>query len=259
VATTAVLAVAPAVFGIATAHAAGPATLVTSCGTTITQAGNYALAGNLGPCTGDGIDIKTSGVTLDLLNFTIMGPGATSTFAGIAVPRTGTTSVTITSSTGGASITKFGVGVNVSGTSTWGVVVSNLSASGNRDGIDINAGQVPLIDSVTTDSDTGTGILVTGSTGATIANSRAHMDHTGIDIEMSLGTKVTSNTLQGNSYGIVNSPSILVIVSAGEATTAVGNMATKSSILDINELSPNCIADVWAGNTFSSASQTCVH
>lgn len=261
VATTAVLAVGPAIFGIATAHAAGPATLVTSCGTSITQAGNYALAGDLGPCPGDGVDIKTSGVTLDLLNYTIKGPGATSAFAGIAVPAAGTTGVTITSSTGAGSVTQFGVGINVSGTSTWGVVVSNISASGNRDGIDIiNGPKAPLVENVTADSDSGLGILVSLGTGTIIANSHADKDSTGIEIQGSIGTELTGNTVQGNSYGIVNIPAALApLVTAGAGTSAENNVATRNSILDINEQAPNCLADVWVGNTFSTASQSCVH
>jgi parallel beta-helix repeat protein len=259
-ATTAVLAIAPAVFGIATAHAAG-LTEVTSCGTIITSPGSYELAADLGPCPGDGIDIETSGVTLDLLNHTIKGPGAASTFAGIAVPGAATTSVTITSSTGGASVTAFGVGIDVSGTSTWGVVVSNLSASRDGDGIDIiNAPKVPQVANVTASSEVGTGILVSVATGATITNSTADSDQTGIDVETSLGTIVTGNTVQGNSYGIVNSPATVgVAVTAGEATIALDNVATRSSILDINEEAAGCIADIWLANTFATASQTCVH
>jgi parallel beta-helix repeat protein len=249
---------ASAVVGATRAHAAG-VTPVTACGTVISTPGSYALANNLGPCTGDGIDITTGGVTLDLQGFTIEGPGAATTFSGIAVPAPGTISVSIVSSTGAGKVIHFGTGVNVSGASSWGVVVKGIDASQNGDGIDILAApKAPVVENDSANSDSGNGILVSLASGAVIANNHAENDTTGISVQSSLATQVTDNVVSGNSYGIVNSPAMIATVTAGEGTVAVGNVAVRSSVFDIDELAAGCIADVWLDNTFTTANQTCV-
>lgn len=250
---------APAILGARSVHAVG-VNRVTSCGTVITNPGSYALANNIGPCTGDGIDIDSGGVTLDLQGFTIAGPGVPTTSAGVAVPGPGTVSVTITSSTGTAKVMHFGTGINVSGASSWDVVVSNLDASQNGDGVDIVAApKAPVVRNVTANSERGNGILVSLASGAVIANNHAASDTTGINVQSSLGTQVTGNVVSGNSFGIVNSPVMVSVVSAGEGTTAVGNVARKNSVFDIDELAANCVADVWLDNSFTTANQSCVH
>jgi hypothetical protein len=62
-------------------------TPITSCGYTITEAGNYEVASNLGPCGGDGIDIEASNVQLKLNGHTITGSGSS---VGIYVNPAGT-------------------------------------------------------------------------------------------------------------------------------------------------------------------------
>ena len=47
--------------------------MVTACGTVITSAGHWAVASDLGPCTGMGIVIRHNGVTLNLMGHTITG------------------------------------------------------------------------------------------------------------------------------------------------------------------------------------------
>ena len=57
---------------------AGPAdaqssTPLSACGTVLNTPGSYHLTGNLGPCTGHGVEITATNVTLDLRGFTITG------------------------------------------------------------------------------------------------------------------------------------------------------------------------------------------
>lgn len=262
-ATTALLAAVPATLGMATAHADGPTspTPVTACGTAITAPGSYALTANLGPCTSDGVDIESSGVTLDLAGFTITGPGAATTTAlGISVPGSGTTGVSITSSVSGGGVTAFGTGVSVSGTSSWGVAVTGVTASGNGDGVDIlNSAHAPLVQNVTASTETGTGILVSGTVdNAVVTGNTASGDTTGIDVEDSFATELLGNTVTGNGTGIVNGPVVLALVPTGGGTSAENNVATGNTVLDINEEAPGCIGDVWLDDTFGTASQSCV-
>ena len=56
---------------VARAGSAQADTLISICGY---AAGKYRLATDLGPCSGDGIDIRTGNVTLDLDGYTITGP-----------------------------------------------------------------------------------------------------------------------------------------------------------------------------------------
>ncbi len=55
------------------AQAQTPSTPVTSCGAVLSAAGNYHLTGNLGPCSGHGVEITANDVHLDLKGFTISG------------------------------------------------------------------------------------------------------------------------------------------------------------------------------------------
>src|ERR1700757_3751861 len=84
-------------------------TLINACGYVIRAAGKYRLAADLGPCTGDGIDIRTSNIALALDGHTIIGPD-NGNGAGIDVeiggpPATGINIV------GPGSIQKFAYGV----------------------------------------------------------------------------------------------------------------------------------------------------
>lgn len=58
---------------VTTVPASASVQLVTTCGTVITSAGTYVVANDLGPCTGDGIDVAHNNVTLSLNGHTITG------------------------------------------------------------------------------------------------------------------------------------------------------------------------------------------
>src|SRR6185369_11248792 len=56
--------------GYAQAQSSTP---VTACGTVLSAPGDYHLTGNLGPCSGHGVEITSNNVHLDLKGFTISG------------------------------------------------------------------------------------------------------------------------------------------------------------------------------------------
>lgn len=118
---------------------------VTTCGTQITSKGHWALMNDIGPCTGDGIDIMVNSVTLSLNGHTITGNDMNNTsdaggtnFAtnppspipgnseqiGIAVM--GAHGVKVS---GPGTVTAFDAGVDVMGGS--GNTVTGLTAQGN--------------------------------------------------------------------------------------------------------------------------------
>src|SRR5579875_1683458 len=49
--------------------------ILRACGLQITRPGIYRLAADLGPCAGDGVDIRATGVVLNLAGFTVRGSG----------------------------------------------------------------------------------------------------------------------------------------------------------------------------------------
>jgi hypothetical protein len=59
---------------LAGAGAARAQTPITSCGYNITAPGSYVLAADIGPCPGNGINVKVSNVNLMLNGYSITGP-----------------------------------------------------------------------------------------------------------------------------------------------------------------------------------------
>jgi hypothetical protein len=61
----------------------GVGTRISSLPYTITSPGFYYLAGNLSATSGNGINVNSDDVTIDLMGFRLSGPGATSNLIGI--------------------------------------------------------------------------------------------------------------------------------------------------------------------------------
>jgi hypothetical protein len=121
---------------------------------TITQPGSYYLTHNLTVSTGDGIDINTNGVTLDLNGFTISSTAASATGNGILL-NSGLRNITIlngfiqggvTNNNGIYGGSGFGYGIEYSGNSPVNVLVSRISVSGCLyDGIYLNTGNYSTV------------------------------------------------------------------------------------------------------------------
>jgi hypothetical protein len=119
-----------------------PRTPISSAPYSITNPGSYYLTHNLTVSTGDGIDINTNGVTLDLNGFTISSTAASATGNGILL-NGGLKNVTIANGfiQGGVTNNGSGVysgsglanGIYYSGNSPVNVLVSRVSVSGCLD------------------------------------------------------------------------------------------------------------------------------
>ncbi|MEN3314787.1 MAG: hypothetical protein V7605_1021 [Acidimicrobiaceae bacterium] len=167
---------------------AGPANAaVLACGSTVTQ--STTLTANVGPCTGDGLIITKSNVTLNLNGFKVTGKKRPGDQAGIRVvntanPPAGLTGVTIRNGT----VTGFDAGVVIfggSGNTVTGMTVQN-NVNDLRDG----------------DCDLGDGINLTNSDNNTVSSNNVvgNGPFGGISlVGDSDGNQIKNNTLVGNN------------------------------------------------------------
>ena len=136
---------------------------------TISQPGSYYLTHNLTVSTGDGIDINTNDVTLDLNGFTIRSTAASATGTGILL-NNGWTDITIGNGhiRGGGTNNGSGVfsgggftyGIKTSGAVPENVQVSRISVSGCRfDGISLAGQNSTVVEACTVRTVGGYGIL----------------------------------------------------------------------------------------------------
>ena len=119
-------------------------TPISSAPFTITQSGSYYLTTNLTVTTGDGIDISTNGVTLDLNGYTISSTAASATGTGIllnsGLSSSGLSDITICNghirggvANNGSGVyggNGFGSGIIYSGNPPVNVLVSRVSVAG---------------------------------------------------------------------------------------------------------------------------------
>ena len=143
---------------------------------TISQPGSYYLTHNLTVSTGDGIDITTNGVTLDLNGFTISSTAASATGTGILLgsglsehhhcqrPIQGGVTNNGSGVYGGGG---FAYGIYYSGNSPVNVLVSRVSVSGCRYyGIFLNSGDSTVVEACTVRTVGSYGILLPPSKAA---------------------------------------------------------------------------------------------
>jgi hypothetical protein len=126
---------------------------------TISQPGSYYLTHNLTVSAGDGIDITTNGVTLDLNGFTISSTAASA--AGYGILFNGSLrNITIANGFIQGGVTNngsgtyngsgLGYGISFSGNAPVNVLVSRVSVSGCRfEGIFLNSGNSTVVESCT--------------------------------------------------------------------------------------------------------------
>ena len=124
---------------------------------TISQPGSYYLTHNLTVSSGDGIDINTNGVTLDLNGFTISSTAASATGTGILL-NSRLSDITIfnghirggvtNNGSGVYSGSGFAIGIYYSGSSPANVIVSRVTVSGCLSyGINLAVSDTTLVDS----------------------------------------------------------------------------------------------------------------
>ena len=192
----------------------------TSSLVTISQPGSYYLTHNLTVSAGDGIDINTSGVTLDLNGFTISSTAASAAGFGISL-NSGLRNITIANGfiqggvtnngSGNYSGSGFGFGIVYSGNAPANVLVSRVSVSGCLHyGIYLNTGSSTVVESCMVETVSGFGIVAStikscsaidcggsGISGDQISDCRGQCSGS--------GDGVYATAIAQNSYGLSSS------------------------------------------------------
>ena len=208
---------APTMKSLAQIEPRTPITNTTSL-VTISQPGSYYLTHNLTVSTGDGIDINTNNVTLDLNGFTIRSTAASATGNGILLNH-GLRNITIANGfiqggvtnngSGVYSGSGFGNGIELAGSSPVNVLVSRISILGCQgDGINLDSYDSTVVESCTVRTVGSYGIVASTIKGCTTIDCGSYAIY-GIQVSDCIGqssgsTGIYANTAQ-NCYGQSNS------------------------------------------------------
>lgn len=225
---------------------------VTSCGTVITVAGKYILANNLVSCSGTGVLIQTSNVTLLLNGYTISAQVPSFFVAGVAVGD-GTTNVSVL---GPGVITNYGVGLALGSSSS---VVANVTATQNINGFDISPVS-SVVQGNTATANINTGFAVHGKGNVVRGNDSSSNGGSGFVVEEGIGNEIRGNTANANSQdGILVDTSSIGNTIRGN--TALGNNTSGGTFYDLKDNNANCDSNIWQGNDFVTVppNQSCIH
>ncbi|MBU4234191.1 MAG: hypothetical protein KKD99_05075 [Proteobacteria bacterium] len=199
-------------------------TPTTSLPYTISQPGFYYLTGNLSYSgTGQAIYITTSEVTLDLMGFSISGPGSGGTAEGIAITNLIINNVEVRNgqvknfyygvdSASGNRNVRFSnlkvsgcyVGIRCVGDS---IIISGCEATGNDIGLS-NSGACALIDKNVAAYNNTYGFAL--SCNGVITNNVAYGNHTGFSLAANNKQLIDRNSSAGNSINWSNLPGCTV-------------------------------------------------
>ncbi len=178
----------------------------------ITQPGSYYLTGNVTGVVGKhGIEVVSSGVTIDLNGFELRGVSGMGAFDGISVTTAGLTDIAIVNGSvrgwGDKGIELNGLGnrverVLVSGNAGVGIGLGNAGTATECSAVQNGAGGISssfgcTISRCTAYANTGNGISAAG-TGSTITGCLAYTN-TGTGIVAGAGCTVVDCTASGNS------------------------------------------------------------
>ncbi|MBC8413089.1 right-handed parallel beta-helix repeat-containing protein [bacterium] len=235
-----------------------PRTPISSLPYIVTTAGSYYLTSNL-TSTGKGIDINVDNVTIDLMGFTMTGPGTAGNYGieGVDIKN-----LTIKNGT----ITNFALGVwlpSPSGRAT----IDNIKAAGNMgNGIDASNGSI--VKNCTASDNGGYGIVANDS--VVRGNTANNNGNAGV---LAHGSSVVNNTASFNAgsgfYGggtsFINNTSSNNTVNGFtvlSGTILRGNSSTNNSAMGINlssVTSPGAMIDgnIATGNT-SANMNSCI-
>ncbi|MEU6724807.1 right-handed parallel beta-helix repeat-containing protein [Nonomuraea wenchangensis] len=167
------------------------------CGQVITR--SIKLANDLHNCSGIGLEVGASHITIDLNGHTIDGSGALRPFSGIdnssqGLSRTGHSSVTIKNGT----ITDFGGGITLADGANRNLVQHVLAIANGGSGISAQGVDHPHIsDSAATDTITA-GIWLTSVTNAHIERSAAADNPIGIRLDSVTNARIERNAALRN-------------------------------------------------------------
>jgi parallel beta-helix repeat protein len=235
---------------------------------------------------GTGISNSSDGVTgTPVTDVHILGPGRIQGFvSGISLVGSVTDS-----EVSGITVQRFTVGITANGQAfgttglrltkntlaggTEGISVTNLTSStisenvvsGCTVGIQIGNGGMtggsPLMLSRNIVSgNPNTGVNISGGFVTVQNNVISGNGNDGINVVTASQfgpTIITNNTVSGNGTVGIN----VVVSQLGDTITLeiINNTVVATGTVDLNDTVPNCAGTVWSGNTFFTASQSCVH
>jgi parallel beta-helix repeat protein len=236
--------------GFAPAATAAPTTV--SCGSTIAAAGRYVLAAD---CRGLGIEITASDVTLRLNGHSMTGTGSgTGSGSGVFVfDDAGPLSGLTIKGPGRVAGYDAGVQLGVGDGGVSGSRVSGVTVTRNTDGILLDGGSGNTITNNTANKNVDDGIDLFQATANMVrGNTANNNNHNGIALGGGSANAITNNTTNNN-----NSDGIAV-ASGATSNTVSGNTANNNPLDDLLDANPGCDSNSWTGNTFKTASQTCI-
>ncbi len=272
---------------IINAASGGASNPIASCGTVITASGAYALTKDLDASAGGTcIDVQADDVTLDLMGFSINGPG-TSTTNSYGIYLHGNSNVEIRNGTirgiGFRGIYETNpagnhhriINVRVLGSGNTGIYLSGdghlikgctIAGSGSN-GIAIygNSGTVTgctITGNGGTGIEVGNGFLVTGNvssantgvgidtgSGASVVGNTAKDSLTGAGISVGDRSLVDGNTVTGNGFnGIVVSDSCQVVRNTVSGNTESGILVISNGFVKKNIVTYNSKSGIQAGS-----------
>jgi parallel beta-helix repeat protein len=94
------------------------------------------------------------------------------------------------------------------------------------------------------------GILLLGGSGK-VHGVSATGNGSGTAVD-SAGNDVRGNTMDNFSYGII-------LGFGATGNTIIGNFAHGNGVVDLSDGNSNCDSNVWRGNDFGTANQSCIH
>lgn len=224
-------AIAALALGFAPSRAAAQNTL-TGC-QQITSAGTYVLqpgfAVNANPCfvvSVDNVEINLNGQTIDMTGYGN---------SGVAI-QTGTTNNT-TIIGGGTIVTAYSsssAGAAIEATGGTGLTITGVNI---ENGLNTNLCLAPSAGTASTNQEWGTGISISGVTGASISSNDVCFYQTGISVQNSnipnRGTgSITGNELNWNTYSMVNGTS--GIYSAGLVLSNSSGWTVSQNVIEYN-------------------------
>ncbi len=233
-----------------------------SCGATISAPGNYFLSGD---CTGAGIKISASNVTLDLKRHTLTG---TSPGSGIDVFNVSRVNIT-----GPGTITNYTFGVFF--TNVRNSVVENLSVKATLKGIILRNSSGNEIRENQANNHLFTGIELFGCTDNEIEENELTGNGLGILLNNSSGNEIKENETNGNeSVGIeldngsndnevkdneANGNERGIYLDNGCVDNEIEeNTALNNAFGDLFDQNLNCDNNAWEDNTFNTANKPCI-
>jgi hypothetical protein len=189
-------------------YVGGPwGTRITNLPCTISAPGSYYLAGNLSCSSADGINIKSSNVTLDLMGFALTVTN--NAFSGIVL--FGVHNVEIRNGT--VSAGKYGILDNSGSANRYRII--NLRVTGTQDAINLNGDGHLIQGCQATSTGSGSGIFMGG-----VATTRGcYVTYsTGFGIFANSGGTISGNVVIGSSTAGTG------ILAGGNASLVMGNM-----------------------------------